>query len=86
LTRTLSAEELSRDVESLAADNDNLLAVEELLGHDGGQTAKEMALAVNDDLRFESAVLSDGGGVARQCSATAIVFPSGGGACGGRCD
>lgn len=48
--RTLGAEELSRDVESLAADDNDLLAVEELLGDNGGETAKEMALAVNDDL------------------------------------
>lgn len=48
--RTLGAEELSRDVEGLAADDNNLLAVEELLGDNGGETAKEMALAVNDNL------------------------------------
>lgn len=48
--RTLSAEELSRDVEGLAADDNDFLAVEELLGDNGGETTKEMALAVNDDL------------------------------------
>lgn len=48
--RTLGAEELSRDVEGLAADDNDLLAVEELLGNNGGETAKEMALAVNDNL------------------------------------
>lgn len=48
--RTLSAEELAGDVESLAADNNDLLAIEELLGDDGGQATKEMALAINDDL------------------------------------
>ena len=48
--RTLSAEELARDVESLAADNNDLLTVEELLGHNGRKAAKEMTLAINDDL------------------------------------
>ena len=48
--RTLSAEELARDVDSLAADDDNLLAVQELLGHDRGQTAKQVALAVDNNL------------------------------------
>ena len=48
--RTLSAEELSRDVEGLAADDDNLLAVEELLGDGRGQTTEKVALAVDDNL------------------------------------
>jgi len=48
--RTLRAEEFAGDVEGLAADNDDLLAVEELLGNDAGKTAEEMALAVDDDL------------------------------------
>ena len=48
--RTLGAEELSGDVDLLAANDDELLAVEKLLGHSGGQTTKEMALAVNDNL------------------------------------
>lgn len=46
----LGTEELARDVEGLGADNDDLLAVEKLLGDDGGKTTKEMALAVDDDL------------------------------------
>lgn len=48
--RTLSAEELAGDVESLAADNNDLLAIEELLGDDAGEATKEMALAIDDDL------------------------------------
>jgi hypothetical protein len=48
--RTLRAEELARDVESLAADDNDLLAVEELLGNNGSKTAEEVALAVDDDL------------------------------------
>ena len=48
--RTLGPEELSRDVDLFATDDDNLLAVEDLLGHGRGQTTKEMALAVNDNL------------------------------------
>lgn len=51
VVRTLSAEELARDVEGLAADDDDLLAVEELLGDDAGQAAKQVALAIDHDLR-----------------------------------
>ena len=50
MRRTLGAEELSRDVEGLAADDDNLLAIEELLGHGRGETTEKMSLAVNDNL------------------------------------
>ena len=45
--RTLCAEELARDVEGLAADHNNLLAVEQLFRNSAGQTAEQMALAVN---------------------------------------
>ena len=48
--RTLGAEELSRDVEGLAADDDNLLAVQELLGDGAGQATEQVSLAVDDDL------------------------------------
>lgn len=48
--RTLGAEELARDVEGLAADNNDLLTAQQLLGDDGGQAAEEVALAINDDL------------------------------------
>lgn len=48
--RTLRAEELARDVELLAADNNNLLAVQKLLGDSGGQAAEKVALAVDDNL------------------------------------
>lgn len=44
--RTFRAEELPGDVESFAADNDNLLAIEELFGDDAGQTTEEVSLAV----------------------------------------
>lgn len=49
----LRAEELAGDVESLAANNDNLLAVEELLGDDTGKTAQQVTLAVDDNNRLE---------------------------------
>ena len=49
----LRAEELARDVEGLAADNNNLLTIEKLLSDDGGETAKEVALAIDDDNRLE---------------------------------
>lgn len=48
--RTLGAEELSGDVEGLAADDNDLLTAQKLLGDDRGQTTEEMALAINDDL------------------------------------
>ncbi|KAK1240446.1 hypothetical protein MKX07_004474 [Trichoderma sp. CBMAI-0711] len=48
--RTLSAEELARNVEGLAADDNDLLTAEELLGDNAGKTAKEVTLAVNDNL------------------------------------
>lgn len=48
--RTLRAEELAGDVEGLTSHNDDLLAVEQLLGDGAGQATKEMSLAVDDDL------------------------------------
>jgi hypothetical protein len=54
--RTLSAEELAGDVEGFAADDNDLLAVEELLGHSRGETTEEVALAVDDNLRKEMLV------------------------------
>jgi hypothetical protein len=47
----LVAEEATADVDLLASDDDNLLAVEDLLGDYGRQAAEQMALAVNDDRR-----------------------------------
>ena len=49
VVRTLCAEELARDVEGLGADDDDLLAVQKLLGHDGRQATEEVALSVNND-------------------------------------
>jgi hypothetical protein len=51
---TLGAEELSRDVEGLTADNNDLLTAKELLGDNGGESAKEMALAIDDDNLLEA--------------------------------
>jgi hypothetical protein len=48
--RTLRTEELSRDVEGLTADDNDLLTAKELLGDNRGESAKEMALAIDDDL------------------------------------
>jgi hypothetical protein len=48
--RTLRAEELAGDVQGLASHNDDLLAVEQLLGDCGGQATEKVTLAV-DDLR-----------------------------------
>lgn len=56
--RTLRAEELSRDVEGLAADDNDLLAVQNLLGDDGREAAKEMTLAIDDDLYFTKKLVS----------------------------
>jgi hypothetical protein len=52
--RTLGAEELAGDVQGLAAHNDNLLAVEQLLGDGAGKATEEVPLAV-DDLSYKSA-------------------------------
>ena len=52
--RTLGAEELAGDVEGLAAHNDDLLAVEQLLGDGAGEATEQVALAV-DDLNHKSA-------------------------------
>lgn len=55
--RTLRAEKLARDVEGLAAHNDNLLAVEQLLGDGAGEATEQVPLAV-DDLVHKSAMSS----------------------------
>lgn len=46
--RTLRAEELARDVEGLTSHNNDLLAVEELLGDGAGEATEQVALAVDD--------------------------------------
>lgn len=45
----LGTEERARGVDELAADDDDLLAVEELLRHDRGKATKEVALAIDHD-------------------------------------
>lgn len=52
---TLAPEKLARDVELLAPHNDNLLAVEKLLRDGAGQAAEQVALAIDDNNRLESA-------------------------------
>lgn len=49
----LRSEELARDVEGLAADDDDLLATEQLLGDDGCKTTQKVALAIDDDNRLK---------------------------------
>ena len=44
----LGAEEGARGVDELAADDNDLLTVEDLLGDDRSQPSEEVALAVND--------------------------------------
>ena len=39
--------EVARKVDALAPHNDDLITVENVLGHDGGQTAHQMAAAIN---------------------------------------
>lgn len=46
--RTLRAEELARDVQGLASHNNDLLAVEQLLGDRGGQATEKVPLAIDD--------------------------------------
>lgn len=50
IERTLRTEELAGDVESFTSHDDDLLAIEQLLGNSASQATKEVSLAVNDDL------------------------------------
>lgn len=52
--RTLRAEELARDVEGFTSHDDDLLAIQQLLGDSAGQATKEVSLAVNHDLSLVS--------------------------------
>jgi hypothetical protein len=45
----LGAMEVSGDVDGLAADHNDALAQQQLLGHHGGETAQQVVLAVDDD-------------------------------------
>ena len=47
------SEKFTGDVQGFGSDNDNLLAVQDLLGHNGGQTTQQVALTVNDNNWFE---------------------------------
>lgn len=76
--RTLSAEELSRDVEGLAADDNDLLAVQELLGDSAGQATEQVSLAVNDDLYTPVlSAIAPMTGVSFACAAGVCVRASG---------
>lgn len=46
--RTLRAEELAGDVEGFTSHDNDLLAVEQLLGDSAGKAAEQVALAVDD--------------------------------------
>jgi len=50
VVRTLRTEELSRDVQSLATNNNDLLAVEQLLSYGTSQPTKEVAFAIDRNL------------------------------------
>jgi hypothetical protein len=52
--RTLSTEEFARDVESLRADNNDLLAVQQLLCDGTGETTEQVALAIDNNLDTDS--------------------------------
>jgi len=54
LRRTLSTEEFARDVESLRADNNDLLAVQQLLCDGTGETTEQVALAIDNNLDTHS--------------------------------
>jgi hypothetical protein len=56
--RTLRAEELAGDVQGLASHDDDLLAVEQLLGDRGGQATEKVALAVDDLAKVLAGVVS----------------------------
>jgi hypothetical protein len=51
---TLRAEEVPRDVERLAPDNNDLLAIQQLFGHDAGKATEKVAFAINNDLESVS--------------------------------
>lgn len=74
--RTLRAEELAGDVQGLASYDDDLLAVEQLLGDSGGQATEKVPLAV-DDLRTLLALLfcdfEGAGGIRRMGSVVAAA-------------
>jgi hypothetical protein len=55
--RTLRAEELSRDVEGLAAHDNDLLTIEQLLRDRAGQATEQVALSVNDLAPVSSVLL-----------------------------
>lgn len=46
--RTLCAEELAGDVQGLTSHDDDLLAVEQLLGDSAGKATEQVPLAVDD--------------------------------------
>ena len=48
--RTFCAEEFARYIQSFAADDHNLLAIKQLLGHRASQATQEMSFTVNYDL------------------------------------
>jgi hypothetical protein len=52
--RTLRTEELSRDVQGFATNNDDFLAVEQLLSHSAGQPTEEVAFAIDCNLQKSS--------------------------------
>lgn len=49
----LVSELRTRDVHVLATNNDDLLAVQDLLGHNGSQTTQKVALGVDNNNRFK---------------------------------
>jgi hypothetical protein len=49
--RTLRTEEVTGDVQILAADDDDLLTAEELLCDDTGESTQKVTLAIDHDLR-----------------------------------
>jgi hypothetical protein len=77
--RTLRSEELSRDVEGLAAHDNDLLAVEQLLRDRAGQTAEQMALSVDAITCQLEFLVVDGCEVAiRICATTRPTIASSG--------
>jgi hypothetical protein len=48
--RTLCTKEFAGYVEGFAADDHDLLTVEQLLGHSASQATQKMSFAINDDL------------------------------------
>jgi hypothetical protein len=54
IRRTFCSEELSRDVDGFATDDNDLLPVQQLLGYCASQTTQQVSLAIDHNLLMEA--------------------------------